>query len=108
MCVNESYREDLVSLLKYRNKIFLNKKCDNVINRHVFYTTQNENGNHFYHVRYILTENNEVESIRDFPVISIPLTQTEKYNLVVEDTIEKILNFINVNGYEVSCDRKDN
>lgn len=104
---NETYQEDLKILLKYGYKIFLNKDSEDGINRHVFYTTQNTHGYHFYHVRYVMDKSGKVEHIKDFPVVTIAFGLYEKYTTEVETTVDKIMNFIKVNGYEVSCNRKE-
>ena len=107
MSKNETYREDLIYLLKYRYKIFLNKDSEEGINRHVFYSTQNTHGNHFYHVRYVMDKSGKVEHIKDFPVVTVPFGSRDEYMSEVESIVDKIMNFIKVNGYEVSCNRKE-
>ena len=108
MSKNETYQEDIKVLLNDEYKIFLNKKCDNGINRHIFYKTQNTQGHHFYHIRYVLTDNDEVQSLKDYPSIYIPCNSKEELTQVIDETTEKIMKFIQVNGYEVSCNRKEN
>ena len=57
MCKNETYNEDIISLIKGGYKIYLDKKCEGGINRHVFYKTLNDKGHHFYHIRYTISDN---------------------------------------------------
>lgn len=100
-CTNE-----IKSLLKNGNKVFLTKTFDAVgVTQHVFYQTKDNYGNHFYHIRYTITENNEINNLKDFPVVNIPLDNRELFNETINQTTEKILNFIKLNGYNISCDR---
>ena len=107
LCKNETYQKDLKTLLKFGYKIFLNRKYDNGINRHVFYKTQNTRGHHFYHVKYILNDNEEVIDLKDYPAVTIPHGFDDKLENIINETTDKIMNFIKVNAYEVSCDRKE-
>ena len=106
MCKNETYNEDIIRLIKGGYKIYLDKKCEGGVNRHVFYKTLNDKGHHFYHIRYTISDNNDIQALKDFPSVTISGKDLNTVEEIVKETANKIENFIKVNGYEISCDRR--
>lgn len=106
MTISKSCTTDIMSLLENGNKIYLSKNHNGENTQHVFYQTKDECGNHFYHIRYTISDKNKISNLRDFPVRSILPNRQNEVNEQIRIFTNKILDFVKRNNYTISCDRK--
>lgn len=107
MIITKSCITDIKSLLENCNKIYLTKTYNNSSTRHVFYQTKDDNGNHFYHIRYTMSsDDNKIIDLRDFPVFNISPNNQSEVSKQIDIVTNKILDFVRRNGYTITCNRE--